>query len=170
MTDLPFLEAAPDPTAIERAPRTCPRHEWGYVDVSSGTRIELPSPVGGFCIRCGKLRNLDASRRGRSNRKRGGRAELDVARAVGGNKVGPLGHPWDVELPGYMRLQVKKLATWPSLGQIAQWIDAIPASDAMRAVAVIQAAGQGKRGRRLLVLDLDEFARWHGDPTKGGRA
>jgi len=36
------------------------------------------------------------SRRGRNNRSRGGRAELDVARTYGGEKVGPLGLPEDI--------------------------------------------------------------------------
>lgn len=45
---------------------------------------------------CGKVEDPTASRRGRNNRKRGGRAELDIARTYGGQKVGPLGLPEDI--------------------------------------------------------------------------
>jgi len=108
------------------------------------------------------VRDEAQSRRGRNNRKRGNGAELDVARAIGGRKVGPLGHPWDVEVPGYARLQVKKLARWPSVAAVLAWLDAIPVADPLRGVVVVQAAGQGKRGRRVVLFDFDEYVRWHG--------
>lgn len=103
-----------------------------------------------------------ASRRNRNNRKRGTSAELDVARMLGGRKVGPLGQPWDVEMPGYARLQVKKLATLPSLNQIARWLDAIPPTPELRGVVVVEAAGKGHRGRSFIIMHADEYARWHG--------
>ena len=115
------------------------------------------------CEFSGTVRDDVATRRGKNNRKRGNAEELTVARKLGGRKMGPLGLPWDVEIPDYMRLQVKKLASWPSLAAVVALIDAIPAGRDMRGVALIQ---PGRGGRRLLVLDLDEFARWHGDPTE----
>jgi hypothetical protein len=148
--EIPFLTSE-DAMPVVPTPRKClhPR----------GDRAD------GVCGRCGVAIDPARSRAGRNSRKRGGAAELTAARVVGGRKMGPLNLPWDVEIEGYLRLQVKKLATWPSLALIAQWLDAIPQSPAMRGVAVIQAAGPGTRGRRLLVLDLDEFGNWHGKVT-----
>jgi hypothetical protein len=129
------------------------------------THLYVPSstdPGYRFCLRCGRPRDEVVARRNKNNKARGGAAELDVARTLGASKVGPLGHPWDVERPGWCRLQVKKLARYPSLSQVVEWIDAIPAGREMRGVALIQ---PGRGGRRLIVLDLDEFAEHHGEPT-----
>jgi hypothetical protein len=152
MTDLEWFDPEPDPTAIERNPAPCrhPKYRRTTVD-------------GIVTCSCGHVFDPVRVRAGRNNRKRGNAAELDTARLVGGNKVGPLGHPWDIEIPGYMRLQVKKLTKWPSLVQVAMWMDAIPLGRDMRGVVLTQ---PGRNARRLIVLDLAEFARWHGDPTR----
>lgn len=60
------------------------RHRWMLTD------------VGNVCRDCGREQDAVATRRGRNNRKRGGRAELDIARTYGGEKVGPLGLPEDI--------------------------------------------------------------------------
>jgi hypothetical protein len=160
VTSLDEMDLFDTPARPALAPaRQCRRHEWTWAG---------PTPEDGErCRFCGRLRDVALSRRGRTNRARGNREELTVARLIGGEKVGPLGHPWDVSLPGYMRLQIKKLAKWPSLAAVLTWMNAIPVGQEMRAVAIVEAAGQGRKPRRLLVLDLDEFARWHGDPTDG---
>lgn len=152
--DLPF-DYPSEANAAAPAPRAC-RHPRPF------RRIHPPTGEG-LCTRCGHTFAPAQQRKGRNNRARGGRAELDVARQLEGHKMGPLGLPWDVEVEGYMRLQVKKLAAWPSLNSVLAWIDAIPVSGAMRGAALIQAVGSGKRGRRLLVLDLDEYRAFHGD-------
>ena len=128
-----------------------------------------PSPTGFHvvddrvrCIRCGHLKDAAASRRGRNNRKRGNSDELEVARILGGRKVGPLGHSWDVEIEGYLRAQCKRLDRWPSVAQILEWLDAIPAGPELRAVTLADTPGPGKRARRVIVFDLAEFAGWHG--------
>jgi hypothetical protein len=54
-----------------------------------------PIASGYQCLVCQKIQN-ESSRRGRNNRKRGGKAELDIARTYGGEKVGPLGLPEDI--------------------------------------------------------------------------
>ena len=61
------------------------RHRWEMIDGAH--------PI---CTLCAKVDYTGASRRGRNNRKRGGRAELDIARTYGGEKVGPLGLPEDI--------------------------------------------------------------------------
>lgn len=50
------------------------------------------------CTDCGISLDdyLARQRRGRNNRSRGNRSELDIARTYGGEKVGPLGLPEDI--------------------------------------------------------------------------
>ena len=104
------------------------------------------------------------SRRNRANGKRGRRAELTIAREIpGAVKMGPLGLPWDVEVGTYARLQVKKLVDRPSANAIRKLIEAIPATgDRLRGFVWVEAAGQGKRGQRVVWFDAGEFAAWHG--------
>ena len=148
---------APRPGAAPA--RKCQRHVWRMTDYASPDSrvVEWRAE----CLRCGTIRDDVTSRRNRNNRRRGVGDELAVARILGGRKVGPLGHPWDVEIPGYLRAQAKKLTTWPSLAKVIEWLDAIPAGPELRAVTLADAPGHGKV-RRLIVMDLEEFARWHG--------
>ena len=125
---------------------TCRRHVW----------------VTDVCARCGRVRDEMASRRARNNRSRGTSDELAVARILGGEKVGPLCLPWDVTIPGYLRAQAKKLDRWPSISAVVTLLDAIPASSELRAVTLADTPGPGRRTRRLIVFDLDEWATWHG--------
>ena len=103
MTDLPFSLPEADPTAIERPPRKCVRHDWAE-DMTIGG-IE---PVY-RCARCGAVKDPARSRRNRNNGRRGRSDELTVARLLGGEKVGQLNLPWDVVVPGYLRAQAKQL-------------------------------------------------------------
>lgn len=157
MTDLDavpglFPDAdGPRPGAAPK--RKCAKHEWDFFDTLAGVR----------CSRCGRPKDAARSRRGRTARKRGISDELVVARLLGGQKMGERGLPWDVELPGYLRAQAKKLDRWPSVNEVLAWLDAIPAGPELRAVTLADAPGTGGgRTRRLIVLDLAEFARRHG--------
>ena len=153
MTDLPFTAPAPDPTRPERKPARCRRHVW------------MPTATDCYrewCDRCHRWRDETASKRGRNNRRRGTSDELAVARLLGGEKVGPLGLPWDVTVPGYLRAQCKRLDKWPSLNEVTRWLDAIPAGPELRAVTLADTPGPGGRTRRLIVMDAAEFAAWHG--------
>ena len=182
LDDLPLFEdGAPRPGAAPA--RKCRRHDWvpcyrtlefpvvdGVATLHDGRTVLAPPHVriieepvlAHECARCGRLRDHATSRRGRSNRKRGVSDELAVATLLGGRKVGPLGHPWDVEVAGYLRAQCKKLDRWPSLAKVVEWLDAIPAGPELRAVTLADTPGAGRKVRRLIVLDLDEFSRWHG--------
>ena len=137
---------------------TCRRHEWGnrYGADNFGRMMDLP-PV---CMKCGRERDESRSNRGRTARSRGNRAELAVARKIGGTKVGPLGKPWDVEMPGYARLQVKKLLQPPSLRYIAGELARIPGPE-MPGFVWIE-PGQGRNGEQLIVFRLADFAERHG--------
>ena len=114
---------------------------------------------GSECLRCGRIFDVAVSRRGRNSRARGNREELTVARQIGGHKVGPLGHPWDVEMPGYARIQVKKLATPPSLRFVAGELARIGSGEAMPGFVWVE---PGRGGERLIVFRLSDFAERHG--------
>lgn len=154
LDDLPWSADASSPSFTGANGRRCSHH---YVRQADGGRV---------CDHCGRQRDETVARRNRNNSKRGGKAELDVARLVGGRKVGPLGLPWDVEIAGYARLQSKKLDTWPSVNQILAWLAAIPAEPELRGVVILEAAGRGKRGRAVIVFDAAEWARWHGGTNR----
>jgi hypothetical protein len=165
VSDLPFDYPDTTPPNLGAAPKRCRRHGWGPL-----TRITPDdAPVGTIavyvatCVKCGIRRDNAAARRGRNNRSRGNRAELDVARSINGRKVGPLGHPWDVEMPGYARLQVKKLATPPSLRTIAAELTRIGSGAEMPGFIWIE---PGRGGERLITFRLSDFAERHGVPTE----
>lgn len=151
-------------------PRKCRRHQWveqrGHPATDGDGNILALGPVlSEHCRRCFAFRDPVASRRSRNNRKRGNAAELDVARGVGGRKVGPLGHPWDVEVPGYSRLQVKKLATPPSLRTIAGWLAEIARAPGPEMPGVVWIE-PGRGGERLIVFRLKDFSERHGVPSE----
>lgn len=135
-----------DDRAIVSEPRKCRRHQWRD----------------GLCLRCPAVKDEARSRRNKNNGKRGRSDELTVAKLIGGRKVGPLGLPWDVEIPGYLRLQAKKLGAWPSINEVIRWLDAMPAGNELRGVTLADTPGAGTPTRRLLIVDLGDFARWHG--------
>ena len=171
MTDLDRLPMHyPDETSAvangAKGAKPCRRHRWTHLVMAEGVSAGAVSgPWDGYVCDCGAVRDdMSASRRGRTNRSRGNRAELDVARSIpGGRKMGPLGLPWDVEVGDYARLQVKKLIHPPSPAEIARLIRAIPdTGDRLRGFVWVQAAGQGKRGKRSVWFLSAEFTQWHG--------
>ena len=147
-------------------PKPCRRHNWweafGHPLTDEAGNEVAPAPhLGTVCLRCGKPKDEARSRRSRNNRKRGNAAELDVAREVGGRKVGPLGHPWDVEMPGYARLQVKKLKAPPSLRFIAAELARIARAPGEEMPGFVWVE-PGRGGERLIVFRLADFAERHG--------
>ncbi len=161
MSDLPF-DVAEQPTArtvVTVTERKCRRHRWTHGwDYSTGG-AGVPRDI---CLHCHRYRDEALSRRGKNNRKRGNAAELVVARAIGGEKVGPLGHPWDVTIPGYARLQVKKTASPPSLRRIAEMCRAIAVTPGVEMPGVVWLE-PGRNGERLIVFRLREFTEHHGE-------
>lgn len=157
--DLPFSYGE-TPANLGAAPaKVCRRHDWvAWVPVQDGAIVTT-------CLRCGKGRDDATSRRGRTNRSRGNAAELVVARHLGGKKMGPLGLPWDVEMPGYARLQVKKLATAPSLRFVAAELARIGSGAEMPGFVWVE---PGRGGERLIVFRLGDFAERHGIPEVEG--
>jgi len=157
MTD-DLFDAPSGPRPGAAPARKCRRHMYA---VDGLTEIDSfdGQPV---CARCGKVKDATTSKRNKNNGKRGRSDELRVARILGGNKLGQLGLPWDVEIPGYLRVQCKQLDTWPSIAKVIEWLDAIPGGHELRAVTLADTPGAGGRTRRLIVMELEEYARWHG--------
>lgn len=140
----------------EPRPATAPPRRCGHPK-----RDRVTDDLGQTCGRCGHRFDPAAVRRGRASRVRGGREELEVARILGGRKVGPLGLPHDV-VAGRFRVQTKKLDRWPSLALVVRWLDALEPGDDVRAVTVATAPGRGhgkEKVRRLMIVDLEEYAR-----------
>jgi hypothetical protein len=96
-------------------------------------------------------------------------AEREVARKLGGRRIGQQLGPVDVIVDGYMAVQVKRTKGQPSLAACAAHIDRMPAS-LLRAVVAISRPGSGHRARRMIVLDFDEFCQWHGAPMTDDEA
>jgi hypothetical protein len=160
IADLPFGNPDSTPTRNGAKGRKCRRHSWRW----EGSALGSPGLIVERCSSCRAVRDPIAGRRNRANGKRGRRAELTIAREIpGARKMGPLGLPWDVEVGEYARLQVKKLVSRPSANAIRKLIEAIPnTGDRLRGFVWVEAAGQGKRGRREVWFTWDEFASWHG--------
>lgn len=158
MTELRWSTPPADATTIV-TPKKCRRHDWAR-------RIEFgegcPVPVGTWtCQRCGAVRDEQKARRGKTSRARGNAYEREVAAKLGGRRVGQYGDQVDVDVPGYMRVQTKNGGAYPKL--IDRWLRAIPVeAGLLRAVVLGDAPGPGTRRRSLIVMDLDEFAAWHG--------
>jgi hypothetical protein len=110
-------------------------------------------------MRCTAIRDDAKARQGRNNRSRGNREELTVARTLGARKVGPLGQPWDVEMTGYARLQVKKLINPPSLRFVAGELARIGSGAEMPGFVWVE---PGRGGEALIVFRLADYAERHG--------
>lgn len=107
--------------------------------------------------------SAEKSRRGRTARNRGNAFERDVARQLGGRRVGQFGDKVDVAVPGYLRIQCKVGASYPE--RLDGWLRSIPVeAGLLRAVVLGDAPGSPGKRRTLIVMDLGEYAAWHGAP------
>ena len=92
----------------------------------------------------------------------GSAAERRVAALLHGRRVGMDGGPVDVIVDDYLSIQVKNLATLPSLAAVEAMLEAMEdISDRLRCVVVLQRAGSGRKGVRTITFDLDEWVEWH---------
>jgi hypothetical protein len=162
MSDLPF-DVAEQPTArtVVGSPKRCRRHEWTWSQEQDDPQSRVLDYVE-RCRFCDRVRDPVLSRRGKNNRKRGNAAELDVARAIGGQKMGPLGLPWDVEVAGYARLQVRKYANPQSLRAIAAELARIAKTPGIEQPGYVWLE-PGRNGEKLIVFRLREFTEHHGE-------
>ena len=149
LNDLPFThDDGRKPNGATGRPR-CRRHEWAV------------GPNGiAFCLRCDHERDEAATRRGRTNRQRGNAIEREVGRKLGLRRVGQYGGPDD--LTGDMfAAQVKSGGSFSE--RYWAWLKAVPVTaDQTQLLVVTDAPGPGHRRRGFVVIDLDDWADWHG--------
>jgi hypothetical protein len=136
------------------------RHVWSYWPTSNpNERASLPT------CRCGAIKDEARSRRGRTARARGNRRELELAKALGGVKVGHHGGPEDVRA-GLLNVQSKVRAGSAFPSWMARELDKLPRTGGrLPALIVTDVPGRGIRRRALVVMDLDDFRELHGEPT-----
>lgn len=93
----------------------------------------------------------------------GSAAERDIATKVGGRRVGMDYGPIDV-VSAVLDLQVKATTIPLSLNQAHACIDRIPLrGDRLRGLVQVSRPGAGRRARRTIVFDFDEFCQWYGN-------
>lgn len=127
-------------------------------------------PEGTVCHLCGLDLELweRRSRRGRNNRSRGNKIELEVARSLGLRKVGMFGGPEDVgtrDDPFLIQVKSKSGRAYP------EWVERelakLPVTAQQTPLLVIAEAGAvGKRRRALVVLRMEDWVALHGPVDK----
>ena len=130
------------------------RWEWEQVGVVNGF-----ATYGDKC-RCGVIKDAAKSRKGRSARNRGNRRELELARSLGGTKVGHYGGPEDVRV-GLLNAQSKVRKAFPywmttELAKLPRTGGRLPA------LIVTDSPGSGIKRRCIVVMVLEDFAELHG--------
>jgi hypothetical protein len=114
------------------------------------------------CASCRALRDPAKSRKGRSSRNRGNRRELEIAKSLGGVKVGHHGGPEDVRA-GMLNVQSKVRKAFPNW----QWdeLAKLPRTGGrLPALIVTDSPGSGIKRRCIVVMCLDDFVELHGEP------
>lgn len=141
------LFPAPDGPHPGAAPaRKCRRHSWSF-DV---------------CTRCFTVRDLTASRRGRTNRRAGNDAERAIAKAYGGRRTGQAGGPDDVIVDGLFVIQSKAGRSWYRQSYVDE-LDKLPRSEGRVPTLVISdRPGPGHRTRRYVVRLIEDDVDLHG--------
>ena len=142
--------------------RRCSRHVWEWTEWMPDDSRVLESVQ--WCARCHVLRDATKVQRGRHARRSGNDAERDLARRLGGKRVGQYGSPVDVEVPEYMVIQSKRGAAFPE--RIWSWLQALPNDGRLRAVYLSDAPGGGHPRRELLCVPLSDYLAWHITPRE----
>ena len=134
------------------------RHVWTPAhsfDAEEGVEVWFES-----CERCFVIRDPAKSHRGRSSRNRGNRREIEIAKALGGTKVGHFGGETDVRV-GLLNVQSKVRKAFPNW----QWdeLAKLPRTGGrLPALIVTDSPGRGIKRRCIVVMVLEDFAELHG--------
>lgn len=158
MDDLPFYAplTAGNPGA---AARKCRQHDWAtYVRDNNG-RSDLVYRVA--CRRCGAIRDEAAARRGRNNKKRGGRIQKARIEGLGGTNL--LGNKPNHDGLGQMFSYESKSGGLFS-ERYWRFLTGIPVTaDQTRVLIVTEAPGPGRKARSYVVVEYDEWKDIHGE-------
>lgn len=142
MNDLSLLHAA----------RRKPVHRHAWIIDPAGTAV---------CFNCGKVQDVAATRRGRNNRARGGRAELAVSRMYGGEKVGPLGLGEDIRGKTWAT-QVKVSQRTPPPMWLREFAKLANRSDGRTPRLILRFTRQGIKAEDFVVIRGKDFLDWYG--------
>ena len=118
------------------------------------------------CDHCGAWtgkrheRTCPLAKRGRSSNTRGKRRELEIANAIGGEKVGQYGGPEDIRTP-LLNVQSKVRKAFPRW--MTDELDKLPRSGGrLPALVVTDAPGSGTKRESIVVMRLADFTDLHG--------
>ena len=115
------------------------------------------------CPECGAWkpheRTCSKAKKGRSSRNRGNRRELEIAKQLGGEKVGMYGGPEDVRTP-LLNIQSKVRKAFPYW--MTTELDKLPRGGRLPALVVTDSPGAGVERRSIVVMELDDFEDLHG--------
>ncbi len=132
------------------------RHRHSWVRYPDG-------PVG--CGVCAAVKDEAKSRKGRNARSRGNRRELELAKSLGGTKVGHHGGPEDVRASMFV-IQSKVRKAFP--GWMTTELAKLPRTDGRVPVLIVTGpAGLDPHDRRkrlaIAVVTLDDWRDLHGE-------
>lgn len=107
------------------------------------------------------------ARRGKNNRARGNAIERWVCQVLGIRRVGMFGGKTDGGAhDDWIAVQVKSGKSYPE--RLDALVNSVPRrADQLRALVTTDAPGPGTRRRALIVMHLDEFIEWYGNPAGG---
>ena len=149
---------APETARTTAMVRRC-RHQW-HLDPSPTIWAASGKKQPFVCLRCGKVKDEQRSRKGKSARRRGNDYERDLAQMLGGTKVGHHGGPDDVRA-GMFTVQSKVRKAFPSW--MTDELAKLPRTDGRIPVLVVaDAPGPGHRRRAIAVVTLDDWRDLHG--------
>lgn len=118
---------------------------------------------GGYeCSSCGRFVSREAIRRGLNARKRGIRASGQIAKDAGIENREAMHLPEDSgNSTDWLRTQNKSGKGYPK--RLDGWLRSIPVVPGqLRGVTYTETPGPGRKARKLIVLDWDEFVEWFG--------
>ncbi len=158
---LPF-DVAEQPVArtVVGSPKRCRRHVW------TPTNLGWNGVVGGLtdfterCRICGKPKDEALSRRGKQSRNYGNRAELDVARRYGGEKIGHAGGPVDVRGKDW-NVQVKTHRRNPPLEWTTAFAKMAASTDRLPRL-LLRFVRPGNAPEDYFVVPAKAWLDWHG--------
>ena len=163
MTDfdeLPF-DSQPGPPTLATVTERKHRHRWVAMSFERWQELGIETSDGAYeCAYCHKPIDVQLSRRGRTSRSYGNRAELAASRKYGGEKIGAAGGPVDIRGKDF-NTQVKTHRRLPPL----EWTKASQAMSASRERIprlLLRFVGTGVPPRDYFVFEADDFLAWFG--------